>query len=117
LWESDVLPRRVPGDRPEHRDALTASGEVVWVGAGQDRVALYFREDAAVLGQVPGAPRAEGPEHDAIRAALTQASFWDELLGEVQLEEAVALPALWDLVWSGEVTNDAWTPLRAARRF
>ena len=27
------------------------------------------------------------------------------------------MPALWDLVWAGEVTNDAWTPLRAARRF
>src|SRR5581483_11514941 len=28
-----------------------------------------------------------------------------------------ALPALWDLVWAGEVTNDAWTPLRAGRRY
>ena len=60
LWESEVLPRRVPGYRPEHLDALCASGEVVWVGAGLDRVALYFREDAAVLGQVAGAPRAGG---------------------------------------------------------
>src|SRR5205823_6427370 len=23
--------------------------------------------------------------------------------------------ALWDLVWAGEVTNDAWAPLRAPR--
>ena len=28
-----------------------------------------------------------------------------------------ALPALWELVWAGEVTNDAWTPLRAGRRY
>jgi ATP-dependent Lhr-like helicase len=27
------------------------------------------------------------------------------------------LPALWDLVWAGEATNDAWQPLRASRRF
>ncbi len=27
------------------------------------------------------------------------------------------MPALWDLVWAGEVTNDAWTPLRAGRRY
>ena len=27
------------------------------------------------------------------------------------------LPALWDLVWAGEVANDAWQPLRAARRY
>ena len=117
LWEAEVLPRRVPGYRPEHLDALTASGEVVWVGAGPDRVALYFREDASVLGQVPAAPRPEGEEHDKIRVALAGALFFDELLAETALEEAVALPALWDLVWAGEVTNDAWTPLRASRRF
>jgi ATP-dependent helicase Lhr and Lhr-like helicase len=117
LWESEVLPRRVPGYRFEHLDALTATGEVVWVGAGPDRVALYFREDAAALGQVPAAPPPDAPEHDAVRAALAGALFWDELLAQTQLEEAVALPALWDLVWAGEVTNDAWTPLRAARRF
>jgi ATP-dependent Lhr-like helicase len=117
LWESEVLPRRVPGYRPEHLDALTASGEVVWVGAGPDRVALYFREDASVLGQVPAAPRPQGVEHDKIRAALAGALFFDELLAETELEEAIALPALWDLVWAGEVTNDAWTPLRASRRF
>jgi ATP-dependent Lhr-like helicase len=117
LWESEVLPRRVPGYRPEHLDALTASGEVVWIGAGPDRVALYFREDASVLGQVPAAPKPEGEEHDKIRTALAGALFFDELLAETGLEEAVALPALWDLVWAGEVTNDAWTPLRASRRF
>ena len=47
LWESDVLPRRVPAYRPADLDALCASGDVVWVGAGLDRVAVYFREDAA----------------------------------------------------------------------
>ncbi|HET7129148.1 MAG TPA: DEAD/DEAH box helicase [Gaiellaceae bacterium] len=117
LWESEVLPRRVRGFRPEHLDALTASGEVVWIGAGQDRVALYFREDAAALGRVSAAPAPESSEHDALREALGGALFWDELLAESGVEEAEALPALWDLVWSGEVTNDAWTPLRAARRF
>ena len=117
LWESEVLPRRVPGYRSEHLDALTASGEVVWVGAGPDRVALYFREDASALGRVPAAPRPEGEEHERIRAALAGALFFDELLAETGLDEGVALPALWDLVWAGEVTNDAWTPLRATRRF
>ena len=46
LWESEVLPRRVPDYQPASLDALCASGELVWVGAGLDRVAVYFREDA-----------------------------------------------------------------------
>src|SRR5207249_431273 len=47
LWESEGLPRRVPGYRPEQLDQLCASGELVWAGAGLDRVAVFFREDAA----------------------------------------------------------------------
>jgi ATP-dependent Lhr-like helicase len=116
LVESQLLPRRVPGYRPEHLDALCASGELVWIGAGPDRVALYFREDAGALGRVAGSPPPERPEHDALRAALVHALHWDELIAESGLDESGALPALWDLVWAGEVTNDAWGPLRAARR-
>jgi ATP-dependent Lhr-like helicase len=118
LWESEVLPRRVPGYRPEQLDALCATGEVVWVGAGVDRVALYFREDAAALGQVQAGPRPEGETHDRLRAAFAHgALFWFDLLDETGLVAEEALPALWDLVWAGEVTNDAWTPLRAGRRY
>jgi ATP-dependent Lhr-like helicase len=117
LWESELLPRRVPGYRPEHLDALCASGEVVWVGAGLDRVALYYRDDAAALGRVAAAPPPEGEVHDRLREALTgSALFWLDVLAETGLAGDEALPALWDLVWSGEVGNDAWTPLRAGRR-
>ncbi len=117
LWEGELLPRRVPGYRPEQLDSLCASGEVVWVGAGLDRVALYFREDATALGQVAGAPLPEDETHATVRAALEHgALFWFDLLEETRLFAEEALPALWDLVWSGEVTNDAWTPLRAGRR-
>ena len=54
----------------------------------------------------------------AIREALSGgALFWYDLLAATGLEGEVALPALWDLVWAGEATNDAWQPLRASRRF
>ncbi len=118
LWESEVLPRRVPGFNPSQLDQLCASGELVWVGAGLDRVAVYFREDAPVLGRPAAAPRPEDEAHDRIREALGRsAEFWYDLVVATGLEPEVALPALWDLVWAGEVTNDAWTPLRAGRRY
>jgi ATP-dependent helicase Lhr and Lhr-like helicase len=118
LWESEVLPRRVPGYRPEQLDALCASGEVVWVGAGLDRVAVYFREDAPALGPPPAADRPEREVHERLRAALGRSAlFWHDLLADIGLESEEVLPALWDLVWAGEVTNDAWTPLRAGRRY
>ena len=118
LWEAEVLPRRVPGYRPEQLDQLCASGELVWAGAGLDRVAVFFREDAPLLGRPSAAPAPDGAAHEAIRGALAGgARFWADLVPETGLEAAVALPALWDLVWAGEVTNDAWQPLRAERRY
>src|SRR5205814_6863928 len=55
---------------------------------------------------------------EAIRGALgREALFWFDLLHVTGLEAEEALPALWELVWSGEATNDAWTPLRAGRRY
>ncbi len=118
LWESDLLPRRVPGYQPAELDQLCASGEVVWVGAGLERVAVYFRQDARLLGPPAAAPRPEGEAAERIRAALaTGALFWEELLASAALDREEALPALWDLVWAGEVTNDSWQPLRAERRF
>jgi ATP-dependent helicase Lhr and Lhr-like helicase len=118
LWESELLPRRVPGYRPEQLDQLCASGELVWVGAGLDRVSVYFREDAPALGRPSGAPMPEGDAHDRIRETLERsAEFWFDLIAASGLDAEDALPALWDLVWAGEVTNDAWQPLRAARRY
>ncbi|MGB2953498.1 MAG: DEAD/DEAH box helicase [Gaiellaceae bacterium] len=117
LWESDVLPRRVPGYAPAQLDQLCASGELVWVGAGVDRVAVYFREDAPVLGRPQQTEPSEGEVHQRLRDALLRSAlFWFDLLTETGLEADDALPALWDLVWAGEATNDAWQPLRAGRR-
>jgi len=127
-WERDVLPRRTGAYSPSWLDALCASGEVVWLGAGSlgrssGRVVLYFREDAPWLGPPPN--RAEPPSaplHRALRERLARgACFWSDLLTDILSVDGVAVEiaelqeALWDLVWAGEVTNDAWAPLRAPR--
>jgi ATP-dependent helicase Lhr and Lhr-like helicase len=115
LWESEVLPRRVTDYRREQLDQLCASGELIWVGAGLDRVAVFFREDAPLLGKPSAAPAPEGAAHDAIRSALAGGALFWPIVPEI--EDGIALPALWDLVWSGEVTNDQFAPLRAERRY
>ena len=118
LWESDVLPRRVPTFRPSDLDVLCASGEVVWVGAGLDRVAVYFRDDAALLGRPSAEAPPEGDVAVAIRAALAErALFWADLVDATAFSGEDVLSALWELVWAGEVTNDSWAPLRASRRY
>jgi ATP-dependent Lhr-like helicase len=141
-WERDVLPRRTGAYSPAWLDQLCAGGEVVWVGAGSlgrssGKVALYFRDDARWLGPPPFKGDAPSePIHDAIRARLMNgAAFWTDLIADVRVaaepapgespvpdRSAGATPdpaelqeALWDLVWAGEATNDAFAPLRAPR--
>jgi ATP-dependent Lhr-like helicase len=142
VWERDVLPRRVGAYSPTWMDQLCAAGELVWVGAGavgrnSGRVALYFRDDARWLGPPPfKGDRSREPLHDAIRERLEQgAAFWSDLLAELpamptepangaapanprggqSVEPLELQEALWDLAWAGEVTNDAFAPLRAPR--
>ena len=121
IWERDVLPRRTGAYSQSWLDGLCASGELVWVGAGalgrSGRVALYFREDAPMIGRPPGAagaPAPGEPEHELLRARLGESPcFFSDLLAELDPPAEALREAVWDLVWAGEVTNDAWAPLRA----
>jgi len=126
IWERDVLPRRIGAYSQTWLDSLCASGEVVWVGAGSigrssGRVALYFREDAPLIGAPPlprsGAARTSPPgtrEHEQLRERLARGpAFFTDLLAELDIAGETLREALWDLVWAGEATNDAWAPLRA----
>ena len=124
VWEADVLPRRLGAYSPSWLDELCTSGELVWVGAGalgrsDGRVALYFREDVRLAGPPPANAKleaAEGEVHDAIRERLAAGpSFWLDLLADLDHPAEELHNALWDLAWSGEVTNDAFAPLRAPR--
>jgi ATP-dependent Lhr-like helicase len=118
--EVDVLPARVGGYRPDLLDELIGSGEVVWAGAGaigprDGRIVLAFRDRAELLLPAP-LERPEGPVHDGLIAHLSGAgaSFWPDLLRAAgNAPEPEVLAALWDLVWSGHVTNDGLAPLRA----
>ncbi len=67
VWERQVLPLRMDY-RPELLDQLCTTGEVVWLGADAGRVAIAFREDAALLGPPPGqAPPPADPAAEAVR--------------------------------------------------
>jgi ATP-dependent Lhr-like helicase len=117
--ERDVISARVTDYTPRLLDELVSMGEVVWVGRGplgtsDGRVALYMRGDAPRL--VP--PPVDPPQtdlHYKLRAHLKArgASFFRDVYNACGGgDEEVMLDALWDLVWSGEVTNDTFGPLR-----
>ena len=125
ILERDVLAARVRDYTPRLLDELGAAGEVVWIGRGplgrdDGRVALYRRDRAELLasaGAFEAGERPESPLHDAIRQHLERrgASFFGGLrlaIPDARNDEEL-LDAVWDLVWSGEVTNDTFAALRA----
>ena len=124
VWEGDVLPRRLGAYSPTWLDELCTSGELVWIGAGargrsEGRVALYFRDDVRLAGPPPANAKLERPQgeaHEAIRERLASGTaFWLDLLAEIEQPPEELHSALWDLAWAGEVTNDAFAPLRQPR--
>jgi ATP-dependent Lhr-like helicase len=121
--ERSIFPARLPGYRPADLDALCAAGEVVWVGRAplgdrDGRLSLYLADDLWLLHET-STDRPQGDLHDRLRAHLREkgASFFADLRAAAGggLERPV-LDALWDLVWSGEVTNDTPAALRAFLR-
>ena len=127
-----VLPARVPGFRLEMLDGLAAAGELLWVGDGRlgsrdGRVAIYRRERFQVLArgsepsEQPDGQRADTP-HGAIldRLRTRGACFTFDLVGGVVGDgdwgETEVEAAIWDLVWTGRVTNDTFLPLASLGR-
>ena len=117
--ERDVIAARVGGYNQRLLDELISMGEVVWVGRGSlgasdGKVSLYLRGDAPRLVPDPADSPAEDL-HNSLRNHLRSrgASFFRDLYNACGGgDEEPILDALWDLVWSGEVTNDTFAPLR-----
>ena len=120
VFEHEILGARLSRYSPDWLDTLAAAGEVRWVGLeplGQrdGRMALYLTDQAALL----------LPDHDTQQPAAEQqamldwlarhgASFFDALHAAAGGGfPASTVEMLWDLVWSGRVTNDSFAALRA----
>ena len=122
--ETLVLPARVAGYVPALLDELTTAGEVLWCGAGtlsgRDGWVAFAPADAADLLLPEVSEPADSALHRAVLATLAdgQALFFRSIVvaSPVRLAggtEADVVRVLWDLVWSGHLTNDTFAPVRA----
>jgi ATP-dependent helicase Lhr and Lhr-like helicase len=129
LLETEILPARIETYDPADLDAVTAAGEVVWVGVEplgehDGRIALYLADHLAqLLPPDVGRPSdsatdASGREATIMELLRTRGASFFGLLHEAcgGGYPAETVNALWNLAWQGRVTNDTFHALRAFTR-
>ena len=123
VWEPDILARRLSDFRTDYVDGPGLSAEYVWVGRSSDpekpgSLAFVARENFEALFPLLRGPAPEflpSPERDAVRRCLQErgACFLIDIVIDTGLDSRVVQRALWELVWSGEVTHDSLGVLRS----
>ncbi|MEG8279633.1 ATP-dependent helicase [Streptomyces sp. AHA2] len=123
--EKLVLPSRVVNYTPAMLDELTAAGEIVWAGAGslpgKDGWVSLYLADAAPLLLPPPHPLELTALHQSVLDTLSggYGLFFRQIADQVRATthpeagDQQLADALWDLAWSGRLTNDTLTPLRS----
>jgi ATP-dependent Lhr-like helicase len=101
-------------------DELTSAGEVLWVGQGSlpgndGWVSLHLADTASLL-LPPLEGESPSPLHEQVLEAMAGggAFFFRALADRLgSTDDSALAAAVWDLVWSGHLTNDTISPLRA----
>ncbi|MFC7218646.1 DEAD/DEAH box helicase [Streptomyces polyrhachis] len=121
--EKLVLPSRVADYTPAMLDELTASGEVLWAGSGalpgkDGWVSLHLADTAPLLLGEPQ-PLELTEVHRAVLDTLAggYGLFFRQIADQVRaahpaLTDAGLAEVVWELAWSGRLTNDTLAPLR-----
>ncbi len=123
--EKLILPSRVRDYSPTLLDELTTTGEVLWAGAGalpgkDGWVSLYLADAAPLLLPQPH-PLELTALHESVLTTLSggYGLFFRQIADQVRATthpdatDPQLADALWDLAWSGRLTNDTLAPLRA----
>ncbi|MET9966887.1 tetratricopeptide repeat protein [Streptomyces sp. NPDC006356] len=123
--EKLVLPSRVANYTPAMLDELTSAGEVVWAGAGSlpgkdGWVSLYMADTAPLL-----LPRPHPLELTALHQSVLDALsggyglFFRQIADQIRatthpdVTDPQLADTLWELAWSGRLTNDTLAPMRS----
>ncbi|MEW2403518.1 DEAD/DEAH box helicase [Streptomyces sp. NPDC046862] len=123
--EKLVLPSRVAGYTASMLDELTSAGEIVWAGAGalpgKDGWVSLFMADAAPLLLPSPHPLELTALHQSVLDSLSggYGLFFRQIADQVRATthpdatDPQLADAIWDLTWSGRLTNDTLAPMRA----
>ncbi len=134
MWEREILGRRVKEYSREMLSAITSSGAIVWIGAGQGKMKCVLRGAAsAFVERLPAIAQADGM-HEAesngdtagVRSEQANrilayvhrngASFFNDIRSGTRLSLDALNNGIAELFWSGLITNDVFPELLSVKR-
>ncbi|MHA7154643.1 ATP-dependent helicase [Arthrobacter sp. TMN-50] len=122
-WEPLILGSRIGNYTPAMLDELTATGEVVWSGAGSlpgndGWIALHLAENAPLTLRPDPVFEPSALQLNLLDLLGRGGAYFFRQLAE-SLDSAAppndteVVNALWELVWAGRISNDTFTPVRS----
>ena len=103
LWETEVLPARIPGYRQDSMDMAISGGDWLWFGAGRGNIALSRAEDISLF--------ISPPESTLIPPGSALRDVWSlKDTSGLSLDQLQAL--VWKEVWRGALSSDSFEAVR-----
>ena len=118
LWETEILPARIPSYDPAMLDAVMREGDLIWIGSEKQRATFCFEPDLDLLpAEANGREEIQsgaGGRPDLAELFPDETGRYDfrALLLRSNLNPGELSDRLWSEVWRGRVTNDAFASLR-----
>ena len=105
LWETELLPARLPDYATADLDLLFQEGSTCWLGQGEGQITFAFADDLDLL-EPPDAP-------DLSLFPDTRGRYdFGSLLDATGLTSSQLAAKLWELTWDSVTSNDSITALR-----
>ncbi len=110
-WEADIIPARLDEYYPLWLDGLFSDHELVWLGAGRERILFCLAGDVALFRD---AGAAQTPADGSVARELASTGPADFLTVRDRLNRPTEelTTELWEAAWRGEVSNEAFATLR-----
>jgi ATP-dependent Lhr-like helicase len=116
LWETDLLPARLAGYRPESLDQLMQERDLHWLGEPGRKILFCYENELDLIAVDDPPPEPEAPNDDGGIPGLfpdPEGRYPFSVLERASgLDAAELNDRLWAAVWRGRVSNDAFAALR-----
>jgi ATP-dependent Lhr-like helicase len=112
LWESDIFPARQGGYGPEILDREIAAGNLLWYGAGRERIGFCGPEDLDLIFPEYRPSPFEGGSTAGEKGYFDiPRDFW-EIKDRLGKDTLASIQELWGEVWKGLLSADTFEPVR-----